>query len=103
MSHHPAYRLYRNAERKGDVGTKIMPGLVKGQIKTLDLPQFPSHQDKIPAGINIEHLVSASLAAVFLYDLEWNIQQADRGKRVGLLPVDMNPPYAILRLRNIIY
>ena len=25
MSHHPAYRLYRNAERKGDVGTEIMP------------------------------------------------------------------------------
>ena len=84
MSHHPAYRLYRNAERKGDVGTEIMPGLVKGQIKTIYLPQFPSQQDKIPAGINIEHLVSASLAAVFLYDLKRNIQQTDRRERIAL-------------------
>lgn len=84
MSHHPAYRLYRNAERKGDVGTEIMPGHMKGQIKTIYLPQFPSQQDKIPAGINIEHLVSASLVAVFLYDLKRNIQQTDRRERIGL-------------------
>ena len=36
------------------MGTEIMPGQVKGQIKTIYLPQFPSQQDKIPAGINIE-------------------------------------------------
>ena len=39
----------------------------------------------------------------FFYDLEWNIQQADEEGVSRLLPVDMNPPYAILRLRNIIY
>lgn len=61
-----------------------MSCLVKGQIKTIYLPQFPSQQDKIPAGINIEHLVSASLAAVFLYDLKRNIQQTDRRERIGL-------------------
>ena len=28
---------------------------------------------------------------------------ADRGERIGLLPVDMNPPYTVVSLRNIIY
>ena len=35
MSHHAAYRLYRNTERKSDVGSVIMPGLVEGQIKSI--------------------------------------------------------------------
>lgn len=43
------------------------------------------------------------LATVLLYDLERNIQQTDRGKRIGLLAVDMNPPSAVVCLRNIIY
>ena len=75
---------------------------VKGQIKTIYLPQFPSQQDKIPAGINIEHLVSASLAAVFLYDLKRNIQQTDRRERIGLFPVDMNSPCAVAGLRDVL-
>ena len=26
MPHHAAYRLYRHAEREGDVGPEVMPG-----------------------------------------------------------------------------
>ena len=103
MSHHTAYRLYRDTQRESDVGSVIMPGLVEGQIKSIDLSQFFCQHDKITTSINVEHLVPGSLATVLLYDLERNIQQTNRGKRIGLLAVDMNPPSAVVGLRNIIY
>ena len=82
MSHHMAYRLYRDTQRESDVGSVIMPGLVEGQINHSF--QFFVQHDKITASVNVEHLVSGSLATVLLYDLERNIQQTDRGKRIGL-------------------
>ena len=75
---------------------------MKGQIKAISLSQFTCQHDKIPAGVNVEYFIPSSLAAVFLDDPEGNIQQTDGRKRVGLLPVDMNPPGAVLSLRNII-
>ena len=62
---------------------------MKGQIKTIYLPHCPSYQDKIPAGINLAHLVSASLAAVFLYDLKRNIQQTERREPVSYTHLDV--------------
>lgn len=85
------------------MGSVIMPGLVEGQIKSIGLSQFFCQHDKITASVNVEYLVPGSLATVLLYDLERNIQQTDRGKRIGLLAVDMNPPSAVVCLRNIIY
>ena len=84
MSHHTAYRLYRDTQRESDVGSVIMPGLVESQIKSIGLSQFFCQHDKITASVNVEHLVPGSLATVLLYDLERNIQQTDRGKRIGL-------------------
>ena len=102
MSHHAADRLYRHTEREGDVGPEIMPGLMVGQIKAIYLSQLSCQCYKISTIVNIEYLVPGSLATIFLDDLKGNIQQADRRKRIRLLPVDVNPPCAVLSLRDII-
>lgn len=96
VPHHTADCFYRNAERERDMGPEIMPGHVEGQIETVHIPQFPCQHDKISPAIKIEHLVSLPLVTVFLNNPQRYIQQADRGRRICLLPAYMNPPRTVI-------
>lgn len=73
-----------------------MPCLVEGQIETVHLSQFTCQHDKVSPAIKIEHLVPLLLVTVFLNNPQRYIQQADRGRRICLLPAYMNPPRTVI-------
>ena len=102
VSHHAGHRLNRDTQRKRDMGTEIMPGLVKGQRKAVCLSQFRNEREEILAAIKVEHLVAVSLVFVLLDYFHRDVQQPDRGQRVRLLPPVVYPPCAVFRLRDVV-
>lgn len=103
MPHHSGHRFNWNAQRECDMGAEIMPCLMKVKRKTVSLSQFCDMPEKITAAVKVEYLVAFPLALIFFEYPHRDVQQTDGGQGVALLPPNVDPPRAVISLRDVVH